>query len=67
MRRKEDYPLEKVTLNLRDGDFERLRTLHGRIGAGKVVRELVIGHIKRVEDAVAQKEHLSTGHIEEVE
>jgi len=55
MRRKETYPLQKVTLNLREGDFDRLRVLHGRLGAGKVIRELVMGHIKRVEEAVAQK------------
>lgn len=58
MRRKEDYALEKVTLNLRKGDFVRLRDLHGRLGAGKVVRELVIGHIRRVEETVAQKPHV---------
>ena len=67
MRRKEDYKLEKVTLNLRDGDFARLRHLHGRLGAGKVIRELVIGHIKRVEEVIAQKEHLSVGHLTEEE
>jgi hypothetical protein len=67
LRRKEDYPLEKVTLNLRDGDFSRLRHLHGRLGAGKVVRELVIGHIKRVEEILAQKGHLSTSQLEEIE
>lgn len=54
MRRKEDYELEKVTLNLRRGDFERLRGLHGRLGASKVIRELVVGHIKRVEETVNQ-------------
>jgi len=54
MRRKEDFELEKVTLNLRKGDFERLRGLHGRLGASKVIRELVIGHIKRVEETVNQ-------------
>jgi hypothetical protein len=63
VRRKEDYKLEKVTLNLRRGDFERLRVLHGRLGSGKVVRELVIGHIKRVEEAVGQREHLRIGKI----
>lgn len=55
MRRKEAYPLEKVTLNLRQGDFARLQVIHGRLGAGKVIREMVIGHIKRVDEAVAQK------------
>jgi hypothetical protein len=63
MRRKEDYPIEKVTLNLRHGDFERLRVLHGRIGAGKVVRELVIKHLKRVDEHVAQKVPLEDGGL----
>jgi hypothetical protein len=54
MRRKEAYPLEKVTLNLREGDFDRLQILHGRLGAGKVIRELVIRHIKRVDNHVSQ-------------
>lgn len=55
MKKKENYALQKVTLNLREGDFDKLRALHGRLGAGKVIRELVIGHINRVEEAVAQK------------
>lgn len=55
MRRKEAYPLEKVTLNLRKGDFAKLQVMHGRLGAGKVIRELTIGHIKRVEDRVEQR------------
>ena len=55
MKRKENYPLQKVTLNLREGDFERLRVLHGRLGAGKVIRELVMGHLARVDEQVAQK------------
>lgn len=55
MRRKEAYPLEKVTLNLRKGDFAKLQVMHGRLGAGKVIRELTIGHIKRVEDEVEKR------------
>jgi hypothetical protein len=58
MKRKAPYPLQKVTLNLRRGDFDRLRVLHGRRGAGKVIRELVIGHLGRVDTAVAQKMQL---------
>jgi len=49
MRRIEPYDLEKVTLNLRKGDKERLSALHGRLGYGKVIRELVIKHIATVE------------------
>jgi len=55
MKRSEDYEMEKVTLNLRKGDVDKLRVLHGRLGASKVIRELVIGHIKRVEETVAQR------------
>ena len=69
MRKKEDYDLQKVTLNLREGDWDRLRGLHGRQGASKTIRDLVIGHLTRVEAEVNQKSHLSTGQIktEEVE
>ncbi len=49
MRRKEDFPLQKVTLVLYDGDFARLRDLHPRLGASKVVRTLVRKHIQEVE------------------
>lgn len=48
MKRKSDYPLEKQTLNLRKGDFARLQELHPQLGAGRVVRELVVAHIDRV-------------------
>lgn len=43
MQRKEAYPLQKVTLNLRRGDFDRLRTKYGtKKGAGRAIRELII-------------------------
>lgn len=54
MRKKEDRPLTKHTMNLFEGDFDRLRQLHGRLGAGKVIRELIQGHIRRVENTVEQ-------------
>ena len=54
-KRKEDYPLEKVTLNLREGDWDWLKAMHGRLGASKVIRELVIGHRKRSEELAAQR------------
>jgi len=50
--RKETYPLQKVTLNLREGDWEWLRQMHGNLGAGKVIRELVMGHRARTENRV---------------
>lgn len=54
-RRVEDEPIEKVTLNLFKGDKDRLTELHGKLGYGKVIRELVRGHIRRVE-AKAQEQ-----------
>ncbi len=50
MRRKEDFPLQKVTLVLYDGDFARLRDLHPRLGASKVVRMLVRKYIREIEN-----------------
>ncbi len=42
--------LQKVTLNLREGDMERLRELHPELpGAGFVIRELVKKHVDRLE------------------
>lgn len=55
MRRREDFPLRKHTLNLFDGDFARLQELHPRLGAAKAVREIVRAHIKRAEERAAQR------------
>lgn len=55
MRRKSDIPLKKHTLNLYEGEIERLQYLHGRVGAGRIVRDLVHNYIKRVEERAATK------------
>ena len=55
MRRKEDQPMTKHSLNLLAGDFNKLRDMHGRLGAGKVIRLLVRGHISRAEERAAQR------------
>lgn len=49
MKRKADYPLKKHSLNLRAGDMDKLQDMHPRLGAGRVIRELVIAHVDRVE------------------
>lgn len=54
MRRKESRPIQKVSLNLYADDMAKLRALHPRLGSGKVIRELVAAHIKRVEEQAAQ-------------
>ena len=53
--RKESYPLEKITLKLRQGDFKWLQDMHPNLGAAKVVRELIIVHRKRVEAKITPK------------
>lgn len=49
MRRKEDRPLQKVTMLLFEGDFTRLQILHPDIGASKVVRKLIRQHLSTVD------------------
>jgi len=56
MRRREDFAIRRHTLNLFDGDFERLQDIHGtRIGASKVIRDLVRAHLREI-DRLAQRE-----------
>jgi len=50
MKRREDFPLMKVTLNLYDGDFQKLQALYPRLGASKVIRVLVHHHLKDIND-----------------
>lgn len=47
-RRREDFPLRKVALNLFDGEFDELRRFYPASGAGKIVRTLVHQHLKRI-------------------
>ena len=54
-RRKADYPLQKVTLYLREGDMNWLQEMHGRKGASKVIRDLVMGHRERVEKLITER------------
>jgi hypothetical protein len=56
MRRREDRAITKHTLNLYVGDYERLRALYStRVGAAKIIRDLVHFHIRKIEEDAAQK------------
>jgi len=56
MRRKEDRAIVKHTINLYLGDYERLQAFYGtRIGAAKIIRDLVHAHIRRIEERTAQE------------
>lgn len=53
MRRKETKPLSKHTLNLFEGQAEKLQELHPRLGAAYVIRKLIDKHIADAEAMAA--------------
>lgn len=56
MRRREDRAISKHTLNLYAGDYARLQTLYStRVGAAKIIRDIVHAHIRKIEEDAAQK------------
>jgi hypothetical protein len=56
MRRREDRAITKHTLNLYVGDYAKLQTLYTtRVGAAKIIRDLVHYHIRKIETDAAQK------------
>lgn len=46
---KDDKALQKHTLNLYEGDYEKLRLLYPDIGAGAIIRRLVNRVIEQIE------------------
>lgn len=54
MRKREDHPIRKHTLNLFEGDYERLQMLFPKAGAGKIIRTLVRKFIVQVEESAQQ-------------
>jgi len=64
MRRREDFALRRHTLNLFEGDFERLQAIHGtRIGASKVIRDLIRSHLKEIDRSAEAS--FTAGYVEE--
>jgi hypothetical protein len=55
LKRKSDRPLRKHTLNLFDGEFDRLQEIYGLTGASAVIRTLIHNHLKRCEEKIARK------------
>lgn len=56
MRKREERPLSKHTLNLYLGDYNKLQALYStRVGAAKIIREIVHAHIRKIEENAAQK------------
>ena len=56
MKRREDHPIQKHTLNLYMGDYEKLQALYStRVGAAKIIRDIIRAHIRKVEERAAQQ------------
>ena len=56
MRRREDQLITKHTLNLFAGDYNKLQALYGsRIGAAKIIRDIIHAHIRKIEEDAAQR------------
>ena len=56
MRRREDRAISKHTLNLYAGDYAKLQTLYStRVGAAKVIRDIIHAHIRKIEEQAAQR------------
>ena len=55
MRRQEDLPIKKVTLNLYEGDFEFFQQHFPRSGAGKAIRTIVRSTRKKIEGMTEQR------------
>ncbi len=55
MKRREDRPISKHTLNLYIGQLDKLQELHPRLGAAKVIRTLIEDHIRSVAEGAAQR------------
>jgi len=56
MRRREDRTISKHTLNLYAGDYAKLQALYSsRIGAAKIIRDIVHAHIRKIEEDAAQR------------
>jgi len=62
--RKEEYPLEKVILNLRKGDFKWLQYMHPKEGAAKQIRKIVIRYRERVEKKIEERQAASKDELE---
>mgnify|MGYP003624174530 CR=1 FL=1 len=50
MPRKSNQPLQRVTLNLFEGDFTSMTDLYPDMTAGVAIRQLVRDHIKKVQE-----------------
>ena len=68
MRRREDFELEKKTMNFIKGDYGKIQVWAGsRIGAAKVIRDVIHAYVRKIEEDAAQKVPLVHHLIEEAQ
>ena len=54
--KREDREISKHTLNLYAGDYAKLQALYStRVGAAKIIRDIIRAHIKGIEEDAAQR------------
>jgi hypothetical protein len=53
--KRDDHPLKKVTINLFDGDLEKIQHMFPRPGASKIIRDLVHKFIADYEARAEQR------------
>lgn len=54
MKKQEDRPLTKHTVNLYEGQFDKLCELHPRLGGAKVIRTLLDDYLRQIAEKTAQ-------------
>lgn len=56
MKHREERAISKHTLNLYAGDYAKLQALYStRVGAAKIIRDIIHAHIRKIEEDAAQK------------
>lgn len=55
-RRREDHALSKRCVNFYAGDYEKLQVFYPqRMGAAKIIRDIIHAHVRKIEERAAQK------------
>lgn len=52
-RRRESEPLTKITMNVYERDYERMKALYPKAGATVAIRQLIRSHVMKVEAKTA--------------
>jgi hypothetical protein len=59
----ETEPLQKHTLHLFEGDYQRLQNLYPELGAAIIIRRIVREHIKGIEAQLTDRKLEGAHHV----